>query len=132
MGGLLTTFFSVRFLPTARNENQYIEAYLQKISFSHEESSDSSSTQTFSVQSYEVRDRLDTSSMNKLLHLYTTRASRRQAQREMLELCVASKRSEIDPDVTDMRCVVLPEYAEVIVHCITGVFHFFLPSSAST
>ena len=50
-----------------------MEAYLSKISFSHQESSSSASTQTFSVHSYEVRDRLTASDMNKLLHLYTTR-----------------------------------------------------------
>ncbi len=58
----------------ARNEKQYVEAFLNKIRFLHQENSaEGSSIQTFAVQSYEVRDKIPTSSMNKLLHLYTTR-----------------------------------------------------------
>lgn len=60
----------------ARNVNQYVEVYLHKMSLLHEENAacpSAPAVQTFSIHSYEVRDRLNTSSMNKLLHLYTTR-----------------------------------------------------------
>ncbi len=54
--------------------DQSIELCIHKINFTHEDFSDGSSGQRLTVQTYEIKDKLVNSDINKLLHLYTTKA----------------------------------------------------------
>ena len=78
-----------------RNSSQMLEISLQKISLQHEiypSSSTQSSRQIAIVKSFEIRDRLATSDINKLLHLYSNKMRPRQSNANMLCLkCVNLK-----------------------------------------
>lgn len=75
-----------------RIENQLIEVHLSQLSMQHEvypETCAESSRQIVIVKSFEVHDRLASSDINKLLHLYSSQVRPKQSNANMFSLkCV--------------------------------------------
>ena len=86
-----------------RQERQLLEVFLSKISAQHEvydngtENRRESSRQIFLMKSFEIRDKLENSDINKLLHLYSNKLRPRQSNANMFSLKCVNLRP--DPDM---------------------------------
>lgn len=96
-----------------RRREEMIEVRLAKVSFQHEAypaEATESSRQVVVVNSFEVRDRLKASAINKLLHLYSSRHRPRQSSANMFCLKSLNFRPEFDhqPEESIIRVTVQP------------------------
>ena len=85
-----------------RQESQLLEVFLSKVSAQHEvyagESSRlEASRQILLIKSFEIRDKLENSDINKLLHLYSNKLRPRQSNANMFSLKCINLRP--DPDM---------------------------------
>ena len=83
-----------------RQDRQLLEIFLSKISAQHEVylgDSREASRQILLIRSFEIRDKLENSDINKLLHLYSNKLRPRQSNANMLSLKCVNLRP--DPDM---------------------------------
>ena len=83
-----------------RQNRKLLEVFLSKISAQHEvypENGRESSRQIVMIRSFEVRDKLENSDINKLLHLYSNKLRPRQSNANMFSIKVINLRT--DPDM---------------------------------
>ena len=91
-----------------RKSRQLIEVFLSKISAQHElypEDNREASRQILMIKSFEVRDKLENSDINKLLHLYSNKLRPRQSNANMFSLKCINLRP--DPDMPTSEEVVV-------------------------
>ena len=83
-----------------RQENQLLEIVLSKVSAQHEVypgESREASRQILLMKSFEIRDKLESSDINKLLHLYSNKLRPRQSNANMF--CLKCINLRPDPDM---------------------------------
>ena len=83
-----------------RKSDQLLEIFLSKISAQHElypETAREASRQILIVNSFEIRDKIESSDINKLLHLYSNKLRPRQSNANMFSIKCVNLRP--DPDM---------------------------------